>query len=67
MADDRWRKVSEEMPEPWHNVLAWVPDLDVSVVVYIDDDGGWSNAWTEGEMELPLTHWRPLPAPPEED
>lgn len=59
-----WKKCSEEMPEIQTEVIAW--DGEFRHIAFCSVDGSWclSDAgWTDPE----ITHWLPLPAPPEEE
>lgn len=66
MSDDRWRKVSEEMPPTDTQCLLYGPELRFTCG-YLNRYGEF---WSESDWIDPtkgVTHWRPLPAPPEED
>ena len=65
----QWISVKERLPEIWVKVLSFQPTFDgrgiIRSAVYIG-----SYKWRETEyhnmMELPVTHWMPLPDPPKE-
>lgn len=59
---DKWISVNEQLPEKMQSVLVY-RDGDMGVD-FIDDNGGWF--WDDpDELPPPVTHWMPLPAPPE--
>ena len=65
----RWISVEERLPEiEMHGtsrvVLAWEPDHGrCFAMVY---DNGQGKRWFSGGVEIPnITHWMPLPEPPE--
>lgn len=60
----RWIPVTERLPQDGMEVLAW----SQSGFAYVDwfIDGKWKvNGLVDGKYEF-VTHWMPLPAPPEE-
>ena len=64
MTDDRWRKVSEEMPQTGWKVIA-CRGLNLPFIAsYNSRLKEW---WDETGLMRDPTYWRPLPAPPEED
>ena len=53
---NEWVSVEERMPEPTHCVLVYTTDYSIEVDA-IGSDGEW--------MAYEVTHWMPLPAPPD--
>jgi len=76
MSDQRWIPVSERLPEGREEVLGWqtwVPDAywgeGVFVCSRVDRDGEFLKAgewWTEDDRLPNITHWMPLPTPPDD-
>jgi len=66
VSEDRWRKVSEEMPLMWDTVLVYDGDMHPEYELFYRDEVGWVHVYSDNRIAAP-THWRPLPAPPEED
>lgn len=70
----KWIPVTERLPEEWHIVMTYQPNLSRiedriglrRTAVYIGN-GKWREAERHSMMELPVTHWMPLPEPPGED
>ena len=67
--DDGWQPIETAPEDIMHSadpVLLWSPDTHTCVVYgrYWTQTGQWE----EDHMSTPLhpTHWRPLPAPPQE-
>lgn len=58
---EKWISVNEQLPEKMQSVLVY-RDGDMGVD-FIDDNGGWF--WNDTDELPPVTHWMPLPAPPE--
>lgn len=68
----RWTSVSDRLPEPETNVIAFVGDY-IEILsyrydrrgklafMYMDDSGYWHERIRPG-----VTHWMPLPTPPKE-
>lgn len=62
-----WISVEERLPDPFVSVLGYCPDEDPLPTVhecYLSGYGQWCSAQVYG-MEK-VTHWMPLPEPPEE-
>lgn len=60
-----WIPVSERLPDADVDVLVYVPGVDSSYVWlgFIENDVWY---WDTGStMDFPVTHWMPLPEPPE--
>ena len=64
----RWIPVTERLPKTEKPVQVYMPKLYMSVQTgfytkyYGEDDGEWYEHWVaSGDV----THWRPLPEPPE--
>lgn len=66
-AANLWRKVSEEMPEEFRDVLVgWTSNRKVCKAWQFE--GMFQeDAYNDGIFKKQPTHWRPLPAPPKED
>lgn len=70
----RWIPVTERLPEEWHIVITYQPSPSWMedriglrrTAVYIGN-GKWREAEKHNMMELPVTHWMPLPEPPKEE
>lgn len=67
----RWISVEERLPEHWHmddkdrtliNYLVYSPDYGVDVGNYIKP----AKRWVCMGLPMNVTHWMPLPKPPEE-
>ncbi len=68
LSKPRWIPVTERMPEEWTIVLTFQPTSDdkgiIQTCVYIGIPGKWRQAWNHEFLDLPVTHWMPLPEPP---
>lgn len=64
----QWHECDKELPSEWKNVITFQPVSTggglVRIGVYIGN-GKWREAEAHNMMELPVTHWMPLPNPPE--
>lgn len=67
---DMWIPVSERLPKEWVDVLVYSKFKKAGVNIYIDrlvempcDDE--CDFFTDWEYGLGVTHWMPLPLPPE--
>jgi hypothetical protein len=64
-----WKNVLEEMPTQGNDVIGWF-SLDgeyVAGCVWFDCQSGWlvsSKPYSEQKERLIVTHWMPLPEPP---
>lgn len=79
----QWIPVSERLPVPYETVLVVVNEkynhekhigIHTDVGYYSGDHEGsidreWDtfNDWDEGQQLLHISHWMPLPEPPQED
>lgn len=66
-----WISVKNRLPGEWITVLTFQPTLSdgeglIRTAVYIGT-GKWREAERHELMELPVTHWMPLPEKPEEE
>lgn len=71
--DDAIAAVGELMPR-WIPVGEWLPEEEQDVVVFthegthvaaLDEDGLWCPSHGDGWMFPDVTHWMPLPEPPD--
>jgi hypothetical protein len=64
-----WIRVKDRLPEIEKKVLVWdeeIPDPEFVDIGYYDPDFNPKNGWHCKEyMDCHVTHWRPLPKPPE--
>lgn len=65
MDDNGWISVDERLPDDDHDVLVLTAGNQQEVAWY----HSWLKCWHWGRDErLPnVTHWRPLPPPPEQE
>ncbi len=69
----RWIPVTERLPEEWTEVFVFArchPDSEgfVQTAVYTGNPGKWRVTWDHCLLEDNIvTHWMPLPEPPEMD
>ena len=63
-----WISVNERLPKVEQKVLVWEegsPDPEFVDIGYYDPDVGKKSGWRcEEYMDIYVTHWMPLPAPP---
>ena len=77
---ERWRKVAEELPEPFKKLLCWNVGMKEPIKVWMDSDGefrlpkgtyGWrgdgSPVVSKDGDTCDFTHWLPFPDPPKEE
>ena len=60
----RWISVEERLPEQRDAYLAATTDGDVYDAEFIPSVKQW---WIDDDLRLDVTHWMPLPEPPEEE
>ncbi len=73
MADSLgWRRVEDELPQPYNTVLVYGPQAPVVFAYYVDGaqyyrGGQWYRVGTcrADDTRITVTHWMPLPEPPE--
>lgn len=65
LAQYRWRRVEDEMPEAFEGVIVAGPDRRTEA--FIDEQGRWRWGGTANVIrEFVPSHWMPLPAAPGE-
>lgn len=67
-----WIPVSERLPEEWWPVLGLIQYHDekeppAQQVLWYLGNGHWRETWRGDMIESDVTHWMPLPQPPEEE
>ena len=66
-----WVKVSEKLPEDGTSALVYVPGATDAYlrnrVAWIDHDAAPPEWISDGDVVQSVTHWQPLPSPPEEE
>jgi hypothetical protein len=62
-----WIDVKQELPPDDRYVLVWQSFFTprVSMARYWGEDLGWHMSAVTGSVNAYVTHWMPLPAPPE--
>jgi len=62
-----WISVDERLPKPDTTVLGYMPTVDYWYGLLIHDGESWID-WVDESYEPngEVTHWMPLPAPPED-
>lgn len=71
MRNPCWIPVAERLPEEWKPVLTYQPykndrDKPLIRVSWYIGAGIWRECEQANTLELPVTHWMPLPEPPKE-
>ena len=62
---NRWIPCSERLPEKYTEVLAYSPFWG-KIVVALWNGEYWLEQWTDDDLQSSeITHWMPLPEPPE--
>jgi hypothetical protein len=66
----RWIPVSERLPEPGQQVLAAIPprvwnEENQAIIETLDYEQESFYSWKDDEWQKRVTHWMPLPEPPE--
>ena len=62
MPDMKWIPVTERLPEPFVDVIAFFGGQEMNVDC-VDNKGRWYSSYMDREDP---THWMPLPEPPKE-
>jgi len=67
----RWIPVTERLPKEWWPVLGLIQFHDeeeppAQQVLWFLGNGHWRETWRGDMIESSVTHWMPLPEPPEE-
>jgi hypothetical protein len=61
-----WVSVADRLPKEWEDVLVWSKCGFVACALYIGIPGKWRVSWNHEMLEPDtITHWMPLPEPPE--
>lgn len=68
-AAPKWISVEERLPQAFYSVLVYIPEEAPMPTVhegYMADNGRWISTVYVREFEK-VTHWMPLPEPPQEE
>ena len=61
-----WISVKDRLPEPWKQVLIYSRYDFCEVALYIGIPGKWRVTWNHDMLDADsVTHWMPLPHPPQ--
>ena len=61
-----WISVEDRLPEPWEQVLIYSRHDFCESAFYIGVPGKWCSTWNHEMLDADsVTHWMPMPEPPE--
>ncbi len=64
LENQQWIPVSERLPEAHGWCVCYTPEIDANRKINVEYFRGFSRTWSGG---FEITHWMPLPQPPETD
>ena len=60
-----WISVNDRLPETYVDVLGWRPISKKITICWVDAFNVWMHDFGTVERTLLITHWMPLPTPPQ--
>ena len=60
-----WISVDDRLPDNHESVIVWCPDIKYRTVGFWNGDTWWTVFTMTGKGIVNITHWMPLPEPPE--
>jgi len=63
--EPQWISVEKSLPNEWEPVLVWSCCGYIECAVWLGIPGKWRCTWDHTLLDSEITHWMPLPEPPD--